>query len=267
MINTRKLFNDFIHLLYPHNCAGCGSDLLENDQSICIHCFTNLPETNYAALPGNPIEKIFYGRLNIEYATAGYYFSKSSVLQQLIHQLKYKGNIEVGHQLGVWLGLQLQKSNRFTTIDALVPLPLYPSKEKKRGYNQATILCNGIAEIMNVPVLDKVVLRNRYTDTQTKKGRTERLLNVDASFEVSEPAAIQQKHVLLIDDVITTGATLEACGLAIKEENDVRLSMMIKTKISLTTAYHHSAADAYFYNCEKLLTHITYSFRCNGHWL
>lgn len=225
MINTRKLFNDFIHLLYPHNCAGCGSDLLGNDQSICIHCYTNLPETNYAALPGNPIEKIFYGRLNVEHSTAGYYFSKSSVLQRLIHQLKYNGNIDVGHQLGQWLGLQLQKSNRFNAIDALIPLPLYPSKEKKRGYNQATVLCEGIAEIMNIPILNNIVLRKRYTDTQTKKGRTERLLNVDGSFEVSDAAALQQKHVLLVDDVITTGATLEAWGLAIKETDNVRLSI------------------------------------------
>ncbi|QNA44935.1 ComF family protein [Lacibacter sediminis] len=225
MINTRKLFNDFIHLLYPHNCAGCGSDLLENDQSICIRCYTNLPETNYAALPGNPIEKIFYGRLNVEYATAGYYFSKSSVLQRLIHQLKYNGNIEVGHQLGQWLGLQLQRSNRFNAVDALIPLPLYPSKEKKRGYNQATVLCEGIAEIMNIPILNNIVLRKRYTDTQTKKGRTERLLNVDGSFEVSDAVALQQRHVLLVDDVITTGATLEACGIAIKETENVRLSI------------------------------------------
>jgi ComF family protein len=225
MINTRKLFNDFIHLLYPHNCAGCGSDLLENDQSICIHCYTNLPETNYAALPGNPIEKIFYGRLNVEHSTAGYYFSKSSVLQRLIHQLKYNGNIEVGHQLGQWLGLQLQKSNRFNSIDALIPLPLFPSKEKKRGYNQATVLCEGIAEIMNIPILNNVLLRKRYTDTQTKKGRTERFRNVDGSFEVSDIDALHQKHVLLVDDVITTGATLEACGLVIKETENVRLSI------------------------------------------
>jgi ComF family protein len=225
MINTRKLFNDFVHLLYPHNCAGCASDLLENDQPICIHCYSNLPETNYAALSANPIEKIFYGRLKVKEATTGYYFSKSSVLQRLIHQLKYNGNTDVGHQLGQWLGLQLQKSNRFNQIDALIPLPLYPSKEKKRGYNQATILCEGISEVMNIPVLDNIVLRKRYTDTQTKKGRTERLKNVDGSFELSDSSALQNKHVLLVDDVITTGATLEACGLVIKEAKDVELSI------------------------------------------
>ena len=225
MINTRKLFNDFVNLLYPHNCAGCGSDLLENDQSICIHCYTNLPETNYAALAGNPIEKIFYGRLNVEEATAGYYFSKSSVLQRLIHQLKYNGNTEVGHQLGQWLGLELQKSNLFHSIHALIPLPLYLSKEKKRGYNQATVLCEGVSEIMNIPILNNVVLRKRYTDTQTKKGRSERLQNVDGSFELADPGALHQKHALLVDDVITTGATLEACGLVIKEARDVKLSI------------------------------------------
>ncbi|MBP6686941.1 MAG: ComF family protein, partial [Lacibacter sp.] len=189
------------------------------------HCYTNLPETNYAALPGNPIEKIFYGRMEVEQATAGYYFTKSSVLQQLIHQLKYSGNTDVGHQLGQWLGLQLQKSNRFNSIDALIPLPLYPSKEKKRGYNQAAILCEGIAEIMNIPIINNVVLRKRYTDTQTKKGRAERLLNVDSSFEVTDSAALQQKHLLLVDDVITTGATLEACGLVIKEADNIKLSI------------------------------------------
>ena len=225
MINTRKLFTDFVNFLYPHNCAGCGSNLLENDQSICIHCYTNLPETNYAALPGNPIEKIFYGRLNVEEASAGYYFSKSSVLQRLIHQLKYNGNTEVGYQLGQWLGLQLQKSNRFHSIDALIPLPLYPSKEKKRGYNQATVLCEGISDIMNIPILNNAVLRKRYTDTQTKKGRSERLQNVDGSFELADPGAVHQKHVLLVDDVITTGATLEACGVVIKEATDVKLSI------------------------------------------
>nr|WP_294904424.1 phosphoribosyltransferase family protein [uncultured Lacibacter sp.] len=225
MINTRKLFDDFVRMLYPHNCAGCGSDLLETDQPICIHCYTNLPETNFAALPANPIEKIFYGRLDIEQATAGYYFSKRSVLQRLVHQLKYKGNTEVGHQLGIWLGQQLQKSNRFHSLDALIPLPLFAAKEKRRGYNQSTILCNGIAEVLQLPVLTNAVNRKRYTDTQTKKGRAERIKNVDESFALTEATLLSGKHVLLVDDVITTGATMEACGLVVKQAAGLKLSI------------------------------------------
>lgn len=229
MINTRKLVNDFLHLIYPHNCAGCGSDLLENDQEICMHCFANLPETNFALYGGNPIEKIFYGRLQIELATAGYYFNKKSALQRLIHQLKYKGNKEVGRQLGKWLGLQLHKSNRFTNVQALVPLPLYPDKEKRRGYNQSTVICEGIADVMQLPVLTDVVSRKRYTDTQTKKGRSDRWTNVDNSFAISNTDLLTNKHVLLVDDVITTGATLEACGTALKTVQGLTLSIAALT--------------------------------------
>ena len=229
MNNTRKLVTDFLHLLYPHTCAGCGSDLLENDQQICMHCYTNLPETNFAAYANNPIEKIFYGRLQIAQATAGYYFQKESVLQRLVHQLKYKGNKEAGWQLGKWLGMQLQKSNRFTEVQALVPLPLFPDKEKRRGYNQSTVLCEGIAEVLQLPVINDVVTRKRFTDTQTKKGRSDRWTNVDNSFGIRTTELLRNKHVLLVDDVITTGATLEACGSVLKNTEGLTLSIAALT--------------------------------------
>lgn len=194
-----------------------------------MHCFANLPETNFALYAGNPIEKIFYGRLQIELATAGYYFNKKSALQRLIHQLKYKGNKEVGRQLGKWLGLQLQKSNRFANVQALVPLPLYPDKEKRRGYNQSTVICEGIADVMELPVLTDVVSRKRYTDTQTKKGRSDRWTNVDNSFAIGNTDLLTNKHVLLVDDVITTGATLEACGTALKTVQGLTLSIAALT--------------------------------------
>ncbi|HEX4957006.1 MAG TPA: ComF family protein [Lacibacter sp.] len=217
MINARKWLNDFAHLFFPHHCAGCGSDLVEDHQHICHQCYTTLPETYFAPHTNNPIEKIFYGRVPVSEAMAAYYFSKQSVLQQLIHTLKYRNNQEVGLQLGRWMGGLLKLSGRFTTIDALIPLPLFPEKEKRRGYNQATVLCNGIAEVINIPVVNDFVLRKRYTDTQTKKGRIERWKNVDGSFEVNDSSSLKPKHVLLVDDVITTGATLEACGTAIVE--------------------------------------------------
>ena len=194
-----------------------------------MHCFANLPETNFALYAGNPIEKIFYGRLNVQLATAGYYFHKQSALQRLVHQLKYKGNREVGWQLGKWLGMQLQKSNRFTDVQALVPLPLFPDKEKRRGYNQSTVLCEGIAEVLQLPLLNDAVTRKRFTDTQTKKGRSDRWTNVDNSFAISNTGLLTNKHVLLVDDVITTGATLEACGTALKTVQGLTLSIAALT--------------------------------------
>lgn len=225
MISTGKWLHDFSRLFFPHNCAGCGSDLLEETQTVCLRCQANLPETGFFNHPNNPIEKIFLGRLAVAQAAASYYFTKSSVLQRLIHQLKYNNNQAVGLQLGQWMGLQLQSSGRFTALDALIPLPLFPDKEKKRGYNQAAVLCNGIADIIDVPVLKEAVLRKRYTDTQTKKGRSERWTNVDGSFDISDPSLLQHKKVLLVDDVITTGATIEACGNAIIQTTNVELNI------------------------------------------
>lgn len=231
MINTRRWLIDFTHLLFPHHCTGCGSDLVEANQYICHQCYTALPETHFAPYRNNPIEKIFYGRIDVQEAMAAYYFSKKSVLQQLIHTLKYRNNTETGLQLGRWMGELLKSSGRFQHLDALIPLPLFPDKEKKRGYNQATILCNGVSEILNVPVINNFVLRKRYTDTQTKKGRNDRWINVEGSFELNPHYTSKPGHVLLIDDVITTGATLEACGSAIVESG-IQLSIAVLAQAS-----------------------------------
>ncbi len=226
MINTLKSWsNNLLHFLYPHLCAGCGNDLTDEHQSICFQCYTALPETGFANNTGNPIEKIFYGRLDVEEAMSSYYFTKTSALQNMIHALKYRNNQAAGIQLGKWMGIQLIKSNRFKEIDYLIPMPMYPGKEKKRGYNQATVLCRGISEATGIPVHENIVARNRYTDTQTRKGRNERWINVDGSFAINLNSGALDRHFLLVDDVITTGATLEACGAAIKEIPTSRLSI------------------------------------------
>ena len=144
-------------------------------------------------------------------ASAQYYFTKESLMQHLMHQFKYKNNKDLGLQLGRMMGESLKKSGRFD-VDALIPLPLFPAKEKRRGYNQATVLCDGMAEYMNIPVLNDVIVRPQFTETQTKKGRIERWLNMEGKFILKNSAAIRNKYILLVDDVVTTGATLEACG-------------------------------------------------------
>jgi ComF family protein len=173
----------------------------------------------------NPIEKIFWGRIAVSSATAQYYFTKESMMQHLMHQFKYKGNKEVGIYLGKLMGWAMAESNRFSNIDALIPLPLHKSKEHKRGYNQATVLCQGISSVLNKPVLKNVVLRPEQTETQTKKGRIQRWQNMEGKFQLNSLTAIEDKHVLLIDDVVTTGATLEACGREILKAKNVQLSI------------------------------------------
>ena len=207
-----SLVEDALHLFYPHTCNGCGSDLLFKDQLLCAFCIKKLPRTYYAKYPGNIVEKIFQGRLNIRAAHSEFYFSKGKLIQHLIHQLKYKGNREIGIYLGNMIGETLLQSNRFPNIDAVVPLPMFADKEFKRGYNQATIISNGIAETIQASVLNGIVTRSRLTETQTNKHRAERWRNVEGSFHITSNAAIKGKNILLVDDVITTGASIEACG-------------------------------------------------------
>ena len=215
MFAVKNIFSNTLHLFYPHICTGCGSDLINKNSLLCFNCINDLPHTNFASYPDNPVEKVFTGRLPLKAAHSEFYFSKGQLVQHLIHLLKYKSNKEIGHYLGAMIGNSILKSGRFANLDYLVPLPLYPDKEFKRGYNQAEVICNGIAEITQIPVLTKNVIRQRPTETQTRKHRAERWQNVDGSFSILKPQLLTGKNILLVDDVITTGATLEACGQAI----------------------------------------------------
>ena len=212
------------HLFFPHNCVGCGSDVIDTDHFICLQCVNDLPHTNFAMHSNNPVEKKFWGRIPVASAMSEFYFSKTSVIQNLIHEFKYKGNKKIGHYLGNMIGKSLINSNRFP-IDAIIPLPLFEKKEKKRGYNQAEILSYGISEEMNIPVIKNNVIRMIHTETQTKKGRLERWTNVEKVFFVKHPESLENKHLLLVDDVITTGSTLEACGSKILKVKNVKLSI------------------------------------------
>jgi ComF family protein len=222
---AKQLVQHLAALFFPHHCAGCGSDVLQPQDIICIRCVQQLPHTGFASLPNNPAEKIFWGRLALQAAHSEFYFAKQSLIQHLVHQLKYRGNRPVGIYLGQLLGKSISKSNRFSSVQAIVPLPLFLAKEKKRGYNQAAVICQGMSEIMQVPVLEKVLVRQRFTDTQTKKHRTERWQNVADSFAVTDAGVFTNKHLLLVDDVVTTGATLEAAGSKLLEVKGVNLSV------------------------------------------
>src|SRR6185503_11114619 len=199
MPRLKEIKESILHIAFPHVCDGCGSDLLNIESRLCIRCLASLPETNFEFHPNNPVEKDFWGRLPIISGSAHLYFTKESLIQHLMHQLKYKGNKELGLQLGRIMGAALKLSNRFNSVQALIPLPLFPSKEKKRGYNQATVLCDGIAEVLQLPVLANAIIRQHHTETQTKKGRIERWENIEGKFRLVHSEAIQNKHLLLVD--------------------------------------------------------------------
>ncbi len=216
---------DFLHLFFPHYCAGCGTDVLEDTQQLCYQCYSALPVTQFLQQPNNPVEKSFYGRMQVRNAGAAYYFTKDSLFQNLLFQLKYKGNKSLGVYLGRLLGNELKKSARFNDVDVLVPLPLNPRKEKIRGYNQATMICKGIEEVWQKPYYDKIAYRKVFTESQTHKGRISRWQNMEGVFGIDDGNKLQGKHILLIDDVITTGATLEACGTEILKIPQTTLSI------------------------------------------
>jgi ComF family protein len=220
-----SLLNNLTHLFFPHTCAGCGTDVLAVNSLLCIQCVSQLPVTNFHLHKENQVEKIFRGRLPVLYATSFCYFGKDSVVQRLLHQLKYKGNKEVGYFAGRMMGTALRQSPLYDSVDALVPMPLFASRERRRGFNQAAILCDGISITTGIPVFKNIITRVSNTETQTHKNRVDRWLNMEGRFELINPPAIKNKHVLLVDDVLTTGATLEGCGHELLKSENTRLSI------------------------------------------
>jgi ComF family protein len=214
-----------LHLAFPHVCEGCGTDVLDDAHELCLHCLSQLPLTQFEQFSPNPVEKILEVRMPIQHAAGILYFTKESLVQHLMHQFKYKGNKELGLYLGRFMGRLLKASPIYQNVDCLIPLPLHPSKEKKRGYNQATILCEGISDVLGKPVLKHAVVRATFTESQTRKSRVERWQNMEGRFTVESPDQVAGKHLLLVDDVITTGATLEACGRTLLEQEGTRLTV------------------------------------------
>ncbi len=220
-----QLLNDLIELLYPRLCVVCGDKLIEQEKWICLHCLHHIPRTNFHLIVDNPVAQIFYGRVNIENATSFFYFSKGSKYQALLHNLKYKGMKELGEEMGKYFAIDLRQSSWFDSVDIICPVPLHPSKEKKRGYNQSWWIASGIAQQLNKELSINNLKRLTATETQTRKSRFERYLNVDGIFELKNPEAFSGKHILLVDDVVTTGATLEACATTILSTTNAQISI------------------------------------------
>lgn len=224
MPRIQSAVTDLIHLFFPHLCVGCGSDVINIDHQLCLRCIADLPFTNFFKQPANPVETKFYGRLNLINAASGYFFTKDSLIENLIYELKYKGNKPIGFYMGKLLGNMLLQS-RYQNVDLIIPLPLNARRHRKRGYNQSEVLCEGIASVWSKPVINDAVIRKVNTETQTHRGRITRWENMDGVFAVSDPSVIKNKHILLVDDVVTTGASLEACGAEILKIPGATLSI------------------------------------------
>jgi ComF family protein len=207
-----SVFEDFISFFYPNTCYACGNSLFKHEKILCTHCLCDLPKTNYHLHAGNPLDQVFWGRVKIEQATAFYYFSKGSKVQHLIHQLKYRGKKEIGIYLGKLLGNELKDIPSFHEISVVIPVPLHPRKQRKRGYNQSEQFAIGLAEAMGIKMDAKSFVRTVATETQTKKSRFARWENVKEIFAVTDPVSLEGRHLLLVDDVVTTGATIESCA-------------------------------------------------------
>lgn len=218
------MLTDLLQLVFPECCVACADSLYKHEKGICTMCLYNLPKTNFHLMENNAIEKIFIGRTKVERAFAYLYFEKGGKVQQLMHALKYENRTEVGDVIGKLYGLDIKQSLKTFTPDIIVPVPLHRKKLRKRGYNQVEYFARGLARSMELPYDPKALHRNHYNSTQTKTDRYNRWLNVVGSFEVNSKALVG-KHVLLVDDVITTGATLESCARELLTIEGVRVSI------------------------------------------
>jgi ComF family protein len=214
-----------LHFIYPSLCEGCGKTLIAQEEILCIECIALLPLTMYHCIAENQTVQRFAGRIVFENATSLAYYTKEGLLQHLLQEFKYRGNKRVGSFLGKKLGIALKKEGWSSNIDVIVPVPLHVKKSKSRGYNQSEIIAQQVAEILNVSIDNLNLIRIKNTDTQTRKSRIERAENMNEAFSVNDISAFSGKHILLLDDVLTTGSTIEGCVAALTAVRGIKISI------------------------------------------
>ena len=222
MINP---FRELVYLFYPNLCLLCRHPLVQNERFICLHCFCDMPKTNYHTHRRNPVWELFSGYSQINEATSYLFFEKEGVTQQLIHTLKYYGNKELAAYLGRIAANELKPAGLYASIDTIVPIPLHPKKEKRRGYNQSVWIAQGIASVYGCSIDTKRLKRVINTTSQTNKSIYDRHVNVERIFELTDLDYFYGKHILLIDDVITTGATVNSCIDVFLSVPDIKISI------------------------------------------
>ena len=220
------MLKSIINLFFPPVCAGCHSFLVSNENVICTLCRHNLPLTNHHLNPENEAFKKFYGRIPVEHTSTLLYFHKKGIVQELIHNLKYKGQEDIGTVLGEWYADELKTLEILQSVDEIIPVPLHKRKLRERGYNQVTNFGTTLSSGLNIPYNPNLLVRNIYSKTQSKKNLLNRSEGIDTTFDVAFSEKDHDKHFLLIDDVLTTGSTLEACSHALLKIPGAKISIV-----------------------------------------
>ncbi len=218
-------FKEIVNLFFPEVCNNCNEQLVENESLICLKCRFDLPLSEITDIKDNLVERTFYGRVPIEFATSLFLYKPKGAVQKLIYQLKYKGNEDLGQLFGQWLGNELAQSDRLPKIDYVIPVPLHKKKLRTRGYNQVTKFGQEIANEIGAQFVDNILVSISASDTQSKKQRFDRWKNVKERFYLNDNQIFKNKSVLLVDDIITTGATLEACAIELQKSEQVKISI------------------------------------------
>lgn len=222
----KTYLSDFLSLFYPEPCLACGNALVSGERFICTYCLYHLPYTGYHTEKENKLVRNFWGRIPLEHGTSCFHFSKGGKVQQLLHQLKYKGQKELGNWIGEKYGAELKLHGLFNDADLLIPVPLHIKKLRQRGYNQSERFAEGLSRSLNIPCRSDMLIRTGSSSTQTSKSRYERYENSTGMFRLKDPQQLCGKHVILVDDVITTGATLEACAGVLHQAGNVKISVL-----------------------------------------
>ncbi len=220
-----SLLTDLLHFIYPNTCAACEKKLWQQENILCLNCETDLPQTKFWLDTDNPVAQKFWGKVPITNASSFLTFKKGLRVQKLIHNLKYNGRQDIGLKIGQLFGRRLAESPLYADIDLLIPIPLHQEKLLLRGYNQSDLIAQGMAETMGKEWRADLLVRTYYTESQTHKSRVERWLNTKSVFAVNKTDYISGKHILLVDDVITTGSTIEGCAIPLLAIDGVRLSV------------------------------------------
>lgn len=218
--------------LFPSTCAACGKVLVTGEEQLCLHCLASLAPTGYSSFSNNPAERQLAGLPHLVAASAMLLYKHDGIVQQVVHSMKFHGNSELCVLMGRQMGLDLRRSGRFDDVDLLVPVPLHWLRQISRGYNQSRLLCRGMAEILDLPIATGNLIRTRYTRKQSLQSTAARSSNVEGAFGLHHPERLAGKHILLVDDVLTTGATLSACAEALATVPGLRLSVATLSIVS-----------------------------------
>lgn len=221
----KDIANGLLDVLFPRHCPVCGGTLLSHEMHICTSCIFDIPRTRYHLQNFNAMEQLFAGKALIEKASGFFFYEKGNPYANILHHIKYRNKPKMGQYIASMFARELLQDNCFNNIDAIIPVPLHYSKMTKRGYNQSAYIAQGFADVLNIPVYDNIIFACRNHESQTNKGIYERWLNTQGIFNAKNTCLIENKHVLIVDDVVTTGATLLSATQSISQVPGIKISL------------------------------------------